>query len=116
MALLARRQPPLKRSSLRIGGTDSFLRDETINAPDLVWQRLPNGESPLRVWRQFRQVTLEALAAQLNLELSLVSAYERESVPMPDELRARIGTILGIPAGALVRIVERRFTVLIDCD
>ena len=108
MTLLQRRYAPRKRASLPIFGTDSFPQDEAINAPDLIWQRLLDGESPLRVWREFRRLSREALAARLDVTPLLICAYERESVPITDALRARISTILGIPAAALVRMVDKR--------
>ena len=98
---------PRVRVPLHNTATSSFSQNTAVTAPDPVWQRLLDGETPLRVWREFRGVSRDALAEELNVEALLIFALERESVPMSEGMRERIGAILGIPAEALVRMADK---------
>jgi Helix-turn-helix domain len=75
--------------------------------PDEIAGRLLDGESPVRVWREYRGMSLRALAAQAHVGTSALSDLEtRKSEGRPSALR-RIAVALEISLDALVPAVER---------
>jgi len=75
--------------------------------PDEFAGRLLDGESPVRVWREYRGMSLRALAAQAHMSASALSNLEtKKSEGRPDALR-RIAIALGITLDDLVPAVSR---------
>jgi DNA-binding Xre family transcriptional regulator len=75
--------------------------------PDAIAGRLLGGESPVRVWRQYRGISLRALAAQAHVSTSALSDLETgKSEGRPGSLR-RIAIALGITLDDLVSAVSR---------
>jgi DNA-binding Xre family transcriptional regulator len=75
--------------------------------PDAIAGRLLGGESPVRVWRQYRGISLRALAAQAHVSTSALSDLETgKSEGRPSSLR-RIAIALGITLDDLVSAVSR---------
>jgi hypothetical protein len=74
--------------------------------PDEIAGRLIGGESPVRVWREYRGLSLRALAAQAHVSPSALSDLETgKSEGRPAALR-RIAMALGIGLDDLVPAVN----------
>ena len=75
--------------------TDAFQRtrgQETV--PDEVVGRLLAGESPIRVWREHRSLSLRALASQVGMSPSVLSDMETgKSEGRPGTLRKIAGAL-----------------------
>lgn len=57
--------------------------------------RLLAGESPLRVWREYRGMTLQALAEQSGVTRQMVSMAERGKARPSADLLSRLALALG---------------------
>ena len=62
---------------------------------DLV-ERLCKAENPLRVWREYRGMTPGELAARVGIEEPTLVAFERDDARIPDEVAARLVSVLDI--------------------
>jgi len=75
--------------------------------PDEFAGRLLDGESPVRVWREYRCMSLRKLAAQAKVSASTLCDLEtKKSEGRPGALR-RIAMALGITLDDLVPVVSR---------
>lgn len=74
---------------------------ETEDVPWSVAKRLLAGETPVRVWREFRGLTLSALATACGVSLSYLSEIETGKKPGSFEAMAKIARALNTPLEAL---------------
>jgi len=58
--------------------------------------RLLNGETPLRVWREYRQMTQAELAQACGITSETIKAIELQTQQPDSELRAKLATCLRI--------------------
>ena len=64
--------------------------------PATVVDRLMEGESPLKVWREHRGFTLMQMADQANTDESTLFRIEESGEKLPFELQTRLAAILKI--------------------
>lgn len=77
-----------KNQSARISAGEETLPAEMV-------ARLSSGESPLKVWREYRGFTLRALAAQIGISSAAISKIETgKSQPSVTTL-SKLATTLG---------------------
>jgi DNA-binding XRE family transcriptional regulator len=76
------------------------LRGE--NVPVAMVRRMSDGESPVRVWREHRGMTVASLAAAAALGESDLAAVERGTVELGLSVVARIAKALGVEVDELV--------------
>jgi transcriptional regulator with XRE-family HTH domain len=87
------------------------MKRETDSVHDLTTlpleylHQLLAGEHPLRVWRRFRDLTVETLAAQVGVAASDIAQMENDERDIPDPLRRGLATVLDIDPRALVRLI-----------
>ncbi len=55
---------------------DTAMADAGGTVPHTVMQRLVNGDSPLRVWREYRELTQAALARKAGIDKTYLSQIE----------------------------------------
>lgn len=70
--------------------------------PDEVVGRLLNGESPLKVWRQYRGLSLRALAEQAGASASGLSDIETGKTEGRPSVLNRVAEVLGVGLEDLV--------------
>ena len=64
--------------------------------PQIVMRRLVDGENPLKVYREWRGLTQQALAEQAGVTPGYISQVERGSRHLSAKARARFAELLGI--------------------
>ncbi len=81
----------------------AYLRTrDQESVPDEIVERLLNGENPVRVWREYRGLSLRSLAEHVGSSPSVLSDIEtRKSEGRPATLR-RIADVLGLTLDDLV--------------
>jgi DNA-binding Xre family transcriptional regulator len=81
----------------------AYLRTrDQRSVPDAVLARLLAGESPLRVWREQRGLTLRALAARTKLGASTLSEIETGATEGSVRALRRIATALDVSIDDLI--------------
>jgi len=73
--------------------------EETLPA-DMV-ARLTSGESPLKVWREYRGYTLRALAAEIGISSAAVSKIETGKSQPTVATLGKLSAVLGCDMGDL---------------
>jgi DNA-binding Xre family transcriptional regulator len=82
---------------------DAYFRTrDQPSIPDAVLGRLLDGESPLRVWREFRGFTLRALATRTGLGASTVSEIETGATEGSVRALRRIAAALDVSIDDLI--------------
>lgn len=77
--------------------TAAFARTrEQESIPDSVVGRLLSGENPMRVWRQYRGMSLRALAEQVAASPSALSDIETGKTEGRLSILHRIAGVLGV--------------------
>lgn len=102
---------PRQGSKARKGTTDievSLDFQDLYQFPDDVIRRLLAGEFPLKIIREHRAMTLEALASQIHVSVDLLMSIEREYQVFPDTLRLAAADVLNVDARALIRIIKAK--------
>lgn len=64
--------------------------------PQMVMRRLIDGENPLKVYREWRGLTQQALATQASVTPGYISQVERGSRSLSAKARAQFAELLGI--------------------
>jgi hypothetical protein len=64
--------------------------------PMQIANRILNGESPLRVWRQYRSLSLKQLAEKSGVGLSYISELERGLKNGPGQVWAKLSRALNV--------------------
>jgi DNA-binding XRE family transcriptional regulator len=72
---------------------------ETV--PEEVVNRLVAGESPIKVWREYRGLSQRALAARADLNFAYLSQLERGARKGPTETMRKIAEALDLEFGDL---------------
>jgi DNA-binding Xre family transcriptional regulator len=81
----------------------AYLRTrDQPSVPDAVLGRLLDGESPLRVWREQRGLTLRGLAARTELGASTLSEIETGATEGSVRALRRIATALDVSIDDLI--------------
>jgi hypothetical protein len=86
--------------------TWEWTNEDSGATSDDLWLRVAIGEHPLTVWREYRGLTTEALAARSGLSPHLIAALEDDEVFFADDLKDRIGLALNVDPHALTRLVD----------
>lgn len=73
--------------------------DELI--PLAISERRLSGESPLRIWREYRKLTQEKLAKKANVSRALIAALETNRKTGSVNTWKKLGSALGIGWGEL---------------
>jgi DNA-binding Xre family transcriptional regulator len=82
---------------------DAYFRTrDQPSIPDAVLGRLLAGESPLRVWREFRGFTLRALATRTGLGASTLSEIETGATEGSVRALRRIAAALDVSIDDLI--------------
>ena len=63
--------------------------------PAELAERLLSGEVPLKVWREYRKLTLQALAVQCGVTRQMLSMVERGKAKPSADLLAKLAAVLG---------------------
>lgn len=63
--------------------------------PAELAKHLMSGESPLKVWREYRQLTLQALAQQCGVTRQMLSMIEHGKTRASADLLSRLAATLG---------------------
>jgi DNA-binding XRE family transcriptional regulator len=77
--------------------------EEELLPADLV-DRLLSGENPLRVWREYRGLTIKALAAETGVAPSYLSQIETGKRAGTVETLARLADVLRTTIDDLVKV------------
>ena len=64
--------------------------------PAEMVDRILDGENPLRVWRQYRKLSLKQLAERSGVGLSYISELERGLKNCPGRVWAKLARALGV--------------------
>lgn len=75
-----------------IADAKAAMTEETFPAEFV--DRLLAGEVPLKVWRDYRSLTLEALAETAGVDRERLSRAEEGQAGLPDDLLARVAQAL----------------------
>jgi ribosome-binding protein aMBF1 (putative translation factor) len=84
----------------------AVTRDQE-SVPDAIVGRLIDGESPIRVWREHRGLSLRALAARAGTSPSVLSDMETGKSKSRPALLRRIAGILRVTLDELVPATDR---------
>jgi ribosome-binding protein aMBF1 (putative translation factor) len=86
---------------------DKYLNglDDLRALPDEVVLSLSEGQHPVRVWREHRGLTVEALASKTQLEAGLIVAIESDELPLKDAAAEILGKALEVKPSILQRLV-----------
>lgn len=76
---------------------DRATADRGPAVPDSVLSRLLDGDNPVRVYREWRGLTQEELARNVNLTSGYISQLERGRRPLSRRARMAIAETLAIP-------------------
>jgi len=76
-----------------IADAKAVLNEETF--PAEFADRLLNGESPLKVWREYRAKTLQTLADECGVTRQMLSMVEGGKAKPSSDLLARLAAALG---------------------
>lgn len=82
---------------------EAIVRDEETLPLALVERRLA-GEHPLRLWREHRGLTLQALAERVGCTRQMLSMIERGKAAPPADLLARLAAALGVEIDDLGKV------------
>lgn len=82
---------------------DAINRGEDVLLPDDVWSAIESGESAVRVIREFRNLSLDALAARTGLSIEELSGVEGRRHPATANTLAAIGRALAVPVTVLTQ-------------
>lgn len=74
---------------------DARATRDTECFPAAFADRLLSGESPLRVWREYRGVTLQALADACGVTRQMISMIERNKAKPSSDLLGKLAGALG---------------------
>ncbi len=69
-------------------------REEQI--PAAYVDRLLSGESPIRVWREYRRMSQDALALACGVAGNIILAVEEQNIPLEVELCSKIARSLNV--------------------
>ncbi|HEY1933194.1 MAG TPA: helix-turn-helix transcriptional regulator [Acetobacteraceae bacterium] len=78
---------------------------ETV--PDEIVGRLLAGENPIRVWREYRQLSLRSLASQVGMSSSVLSDMETGKSEGRPAVLQRIARTLNVSTDELLRDTDR---------
>ncbi len=73
---------------------DAKAAAETESVPAELAERLLAGEAPLRVWREYRGLTLQALAERCGVTRQMLSMAERDKATPSVDLLAKLASAL----------------------
>lgn len=79
------------------------LADGEETVPDAVVARLLAGESPVKVWREHRELTQAALAQAAGLTQSMVAMIERNNRRGTTDTLAALARALGVELDDLLK-------------
>lgn len=80
---------------------DEACRHPEEAVPIALADRLLQGESPLKVWREYRQFSRAQLAAQCGFTVETLSVWEtRQQNPTPEQLQ-KLAEVLAVDADDL---------------
>lgn len=74
---------------------DAKAAKETVTFPAEFADRLLAGDSPLRVWREYRGLTLQTLAETCGVTRQMLSMAERGKAKPSADLLAKLAAALG---------------------
>ena len=80
----------------------ALARGDEIALPRDIALRIANGESPVRVLREWRGVTQEALARLAEIGQGYLSDIEAGRRKGPADLHKRLAKLLAVPIAALI--------------
>lgn len=75
-----------------------------IEIPEEVTRRINKGESPVRAWRHYRDLTQTDLAALAGISLTLLSLIENSIRDGSNETHEALARALDIPVGLLDKL------------
>ena len=81
---------------------DSAMADDAETVPHEIVARLVAGESPLRVWREYRDLTQATLAEQARLDKSYLSQIESGRKRGSVEVLKRLADALAVDLDDIV--------------
>ncbi|MBF0159386.1 MAG: helix-turn-helix transcriptional regulator [Magnetococcales bacterium] len=78
-----------------------YDHDDGFRIPDNLLRRELAGESPVKLWREYRGLTLEQLAAA-GMETVELERIERDVSAASDELLTRVAGSMAVPPRVLM--------------
>lgn len=82
--------------------SEALASDDGARFPHTVALAIADGFHPIRAWRQYRKLTLDALAAAVGLSRLAVSQIESGKRAADVATRKRLATALGVRPDELV--------------
>lgn len=74
----------------------ALAQDDAVRFPAAVIKRLSDGESPVRVYREYYDLTQEELGAKVGVTGTCIGAVERCARPLSKKLATKIASIFKV--------------------
>ncbi len=81
---------------------DFHLRDDGFRIPDDLLRRELAGESPVKLWREYRGLTIEGLAERAGVAVAEIRQIEKGVLAPEGDLLTRLAKKMGIPEQVLI--------------
>ncbi|KJE37063.1 hypothetical protein UF64_01645 [Thalassospira sp. HJ] len=85
----------------RIAYDQAVVHDDGVRFPAAVIKRLSDGENPVRVYREYYDLTQEELGAKVGVTGTYIGAVERDARPLSKKLAVKIASVFKVDADDL---------------
>ncbi|MGD0849213.1 helix-turn-helix domain-containing protein [Bradyrhizobium sp.] len=102
IALAAEAQEDTAASRIVRSSTRAIKQGREVVLPKVVADRLANGESPIRVIREWRDMIQGELAVAVGISQNYLSEIENGRRKGPAELQKKFARALGVPMDLLI--------------
>ena len=81
---------------------DFHASDDGFRIPDALLRRELAGESPIKLWREHRGLTIACLANKAELAVEEVTQLEDGTLVASDSLLAKLARVMHVPEKVLI--------------